>query len=289
MTAVDVDLTDRHVLITGGNQGIGLSIARACRAAGANVSVIARSKDQLAVATQELAELPGEGKVLAFSADVSNDEVLRSAIKDAADAGGPIYGLVCSSGVYGAINSFADVAFADWERTITVNLIGTARTIHATLPYMTAPDGGRIVLFSGGGQGPMPHFSDYVSSKGAIWRLTETLGHELAPDQIFVNAIAPGAVNTRLLSELLDAGPERVGEAFYGKATQQRDQGGQSPELAAELTLFLLSPQAKGLHSKTLSAVWDQYRDLTDLPKVSTSDLFTYRRVVDASGNTRAS
>ncbi len=287
------DISGRHILVTGGGRGIGLSIALACAQAGANVTVMARSEKDLAEAEKQLRKVAKDSsKCLALRTDVSDDQQLQSALETAHKAQGPIYGLICAAGVYGAIAPFAQSNFEDWEKTIAINLTGTARTVHRALKHMTADDGGRVIFFSGGGQGPMPNFSDYVTSKGAIWRLTETLGAELAPMKIFVNAVAPGAVNTRLLDELLEAGPERVGQEVYNRSIQQRESGGQSPEKAAELCLYLLSPKSAGLYGKTLSAIWDRYQEFEASPNsglehLSKSDLFTYRRVVDTKGNTR--
>lgn len=281
------DLGGKHVAVTGGSRGIGLAVAIACRRSGARVTILARSERDLAEARELLGAAAGDQPVLALAADVTDDSGLRAALKSAAAEQGAIYGLICGSGIYGPIGPFADTDFDAWERTIAVNLVGTARTVHAALPFMSSPHGGRIILFSGGGQGPLPNFSGYVSSKGAIWRLTETLGTELAPRRIFLNAIAPGAVNTRLLDELLEAGPDRVGADFYAKSIAQRESGGQGAEKAAALCQFLLSEAAAGLHGRTLSAVWDPYHDLTDLDLLSSTDLFTYRRVIDDRGGTR--
>lgn len=281
-------LAGRHILVTGGARGIGLALALSIKTAGAAVTVLARTESDLASARRELVKVNPSVQALAIGCDVTNGNELRRCMAEATNALGPIYGLVCAAGVYGAIGPFQSVDFEQWAKTIEINLTGTARTIHTALPLMSSPDGGRIVLFSGGGQAAMPHFSDYVTSKGGIWRLTETLGAELSARSIFVNAIAPGAINTKLLDDLLAAGPERVGQETYQRSLRQRDQGGQSPEKTCELCLYLLSPEAHGLYGKTISAVWDSYRNLENPQAASQTDLFCYRRVVDLKGNTRA-
>jgi NAD(P)-dependent dehydrogenase (short-subunit alcohol dehydrogenase family) len=281
-----MSLDGRHIFITGGARGIGLTIAQACKQAGASVTVVARTKQDLEEATRQLNKI-SSGRSLALQADVCSSPQIESALKSSSEELGPIFGLVCAAGVYGTLGPFAESDFALWEKTININLVGTARTIHHATKYMNLPTGGRVVLFSGGGQAAMPNFSDYVASKGAVWRLTETWGAELAAREIFVNAIAPGAVNTRLLDELLTAGPERVGSEFYNKSLQQRENGGQSPEKAAALCLYLFSDKAHGLYGKTLSAIWDNYQSIENPASVSGTDLFTYRRVVDNKGGTR--
>src|SRR5204862_997534 len=123
---------------------------------------------------------------------------------------------------------FDESPFEEWERAIRVNLLGAALCVRAVLPGMKRRRAGRVVLFSGGGQGPLPRRTAYAASKGAIWRLTESLGAELAPFGIYVNAIAPGAVNTRFLADLLQAGPERAGPAAHEEARKQQEAGGAS-------------------------------------------------------------
>lgn len=196
--------------------------------------------------------------------------------------------MICAAGVYGHIGSFLDSDFKEWEKALDINLKGTALSIHAAAPYFDTKNSARVILFSGGGQGPLPNFSAYAISKGGVWRMTETLGAELAKRNIFLNSIAPGAVNTKLLDELLEAGPERVGKEFYEKSLAQREQGGTSPLKSAELALYLLSEKSTGLYGKTLSAVWDPYKDFKNLEKMSQSDIYQVRRVVDDQGNTRA-
>ncbi len=273
----DVSLKNKVVVITGGARGIGQSIAKACQEQGAKVVIAARS-DQDLKTTENLFPC------LAVKTDVSKSADVKNLMKKSSELG-PIYGLVCAAGVYGTMGSFRDVDFEDWTKALDINLTGTARSIHTALPYMKKDS--RIVLFSGGGQGGMSNFSAYTTSKGGIWRLTETLGAELAKEEIYLNAMAPGAVNTKLLDELLAAGPDKVGADLYKKSMEQKKSGGQSADNAAKLTLFLLGDQARGLHSKTISAVWDAFQNFK-IDELLKDDIYTFRRVVDHHGNTRA-
>lgn len=282
-----MNLKNKSVIITGGGRGIGRSIAIACKKAGAFVTVAARSKkdlDETQLELNHINDLPS----LSIICDVNNPEHLTHLFEKTTAEFGPLYGLICAAGVYGSIGPFVESSFSEWEKAIDINLKGSARTVHAAYPYMRHEEGGRVILFSGGGQAAMPNFSSYVTSKGGIWRFTETLGYELADKNIFVNAIAPGAVNTHILDDLLAAGPEKVGKEFYEKSLLQKKSGGESPEKAANLCLYLLSDKSKGLYGKIISAVWDPYKEFTDLKNLSSSDIFTVRRIIDANGNTRA-
>lgn len=279
-------LAKKHIVITGGSRGIGLAIALSCKSNGANVTLISRTFKELESAKNQLMEI-GIGGVDIQTADVSSKLSIKSALENAVNKFGPIYGLICGAGIYGSIGSFVDGSIDEWDRGLDINLKGTAYSVYYSYPHFEKQDA-RVILFSGGGQGPLENFSCYVTSKGAIWRFTETVGAELAQKNILVNAIAPGAVNTHFLDDLIKAGPEKVGKAFYEKSLKQKQDGGQSPQKAADLCLYLLSEKSKGLWGKTLSAVWDPYTDFSDLKSLSASDIYSYRRVVDKNGNTRS-
>jgi 3-oxoacyl-[acyl-carrier protein] reductase len=273
-------LQDKVVVITGGGRGIGATIAEACAAEGARVLIAARSADELKKTCQEI-KAKNHGTVEGVVCDVSREDQIREMFA-AAERMGPLYGLICAAGIYGPIGPFEENPIEDWVRAVEINLIGTARCIHAAIPGMKIRKEGRIVLFSGGGQGALPNFSSYVTGKGGIWRLNETLGAELAPYGIYMNAISPGAVNTKFLDELLAAGPAKVGKVFYEKALKQRDEGGASPEKAADLAIYFLTDASKGLYGKNLSALWDNYREFSNLEALSKAELYTMRRVVES-------
>lgn len=282
---------DRHhkprlLLIPGGSRGIGKEIARAL-CSQFKVVILGRDNKSL-IETQE--ELASSEKIVEIQQlDLGNLEQVHLVCKKIKDELGTPFGIVMSAAIHGEIGLFSQVSFEGWSSAIQVNFLGAAKFVHEFIPEMIAKKSGRVIFFSGGGQGSMQGFSAYVSSKGAVWRLTETLGLELAPFNVFVNAIAPGAVNTKLLSNLLEAGPQRVGELEYSKGTKQKITGGDSPQLAVSLVEFLLSEKSHGLFGKTLSAKWDNYKDFTaaEIEKMARSDIYTFKRVVDFEGKTK--
>ena len=110
-------------------------------------------------------------------------------------------------------------------------------------------------------------------------RLTETVAEEVKEYGIRVNAIAPGAVNTRLLDQVLEA-QERAGKEFYVKACEQKRSGGTPPEKAVELAVFLASTAAAGITGRLISAVWDDWKSLPDrATELERSAMFTLRRI----------
>jgi NAD(P)-dependent dehydrogenase (short-subunit alcohol dehydrogenase family) len=141
---------------------------------------------------------------------------------------------------------------------------------------------GKIIALSGGGAtAPLPRISAYAASKAAVVRFIETLALEVADDGIDVNSIAPGALNTRLLDQVIDAGPDVVGADFFGRMVREKERGGTPLETGAELVRFLASAASDGITGRLISAVWDDWRHMPDLrDRLATSDVYTLRRIV---------
>ncbi len=118
------------------------------------------------------------------------------------------------------------------------------------LPHFRAQRSGKIILLSGGGATkPLPFLSAYAASKAALVRFGETLAEEVKDAGIDVNAVAPGALNTRLLDEVLEAGPDRVGAGLLRTvASLKRQTGGTPLETGAALCAFLASPRERRDH-----------------------------------------
>ena len=278
-----VTLQGIGVLITGGSLGIGKAIAKACVDAGAGVLICARDQSALDSAKSELERIASPKQVIrARAADVSRSDDV-SALVDFAMSELPNFSaLVNCAGITGPTGLLEEADIQEWILTIQVNLIGTMLTCRAVIPHFRKQAFGRIVNFSGGGAtSPRPRFSAYAAAKTAVVRLTETLAQELNDTAISVNAIAPGAVNTRMLDDVLNAGSQLAGAAAYKQALKQKDSGGVPPEKAAELCVKLLSPESDGISGKLISAVWDSWDALLAHRKtVMEGDLYTLRRIV---------
>lgn len=266
------------VVITGAGRGIGAAIAHAFADAGANLVLLARTQAEIERVAEET-RARGVAS-LALRGDVSRRPDVEQMVAAAEEMFGRIDVLVNAAGVYGPIGTLAENDMAEWARAIETNLLGTAFSMHAVLPHMIARRKGVVINFSGGGAvSPFPRFSAYASSKAAVVRLTETVAEEVKEFGIRVNAIAPGAVNTRLLDQVLAAG-ERAGTQFYAKAKEQKAKGGTPLETAAELTVFLASPTAAGVTGRLISAVWDDWKSLPErAQELGRSALFTLRRI----------
>lgn len=271
-------LTNKTALITGGSRGIGKAVANAFAKEGAGLVLVSIDAKELESAKNDLTK--DGAKVETIACNVSDEQCAARATKLAEDVFGGVDILVNAAGIYGPMGRVTDIEPAEWRKTLEINLTGTFLMARAVLPLMQKKRAGKIINFVGGGEGPYPRFSAYVASKGGVARFTETAAAEAKEFGIDINAIAPGAVNTAFLDELLAAGPEKVGEETYQRSLQQKKEGGTPPEKAAALCLFLASEKSNGLSGKILSAVWDKYEKFPEhLDEIMESDALTYRRV----------
>ena len=276
-------LEGRTALITGANQGLGLAIARAYVEAGASVLMCARDAKLLEQARAEVAALADPGQeVLVVPADVSSETDVDRLATAVFAAFPRLHILVNNAGVYGPMGRIEDVDWKAWVKAIEVNLFGSILLCRAVLPHFRSHRSGKIVQLSGGGAtNPLPRISAYAASKAAIVRFAETLAEEVRDDGVDVNAIAPGPLNTRLLDEVLAAGPDRTGRKFYEQSLKQKEEGGAPLERAAALAVFLGSAASDGITGKLLSAIWDPWQTLPEHREdLQSTDVYTLRRIV---------
>lgn len=277
-------LEGKVAIVAGANQGLGLAIAKKYLEAGiCGLALCARNGALLDQAKEELQSSLGPGqRILAQTADVSKPEDVQSLVDVTRAEFGRIDILVNNAGVYGPKGRIEDVDWQEWARAIEINLYGSILMCRAVLPYFKAQGYGKIVQLSGGGATkPLPRFSAYAVSKAAIVRFVETLAEEVRENRIDVNAFAPGALNTRMLDEVLEAGPEKVGQAFYELSIKQKQNGGAPLNKGAELAVFLGSALSDGITGKLISAVWDPWTSLPEhLDDLKVTDIYTLRRIV---------
>ncbi len=272
-----------NAIITGANQGLGLEIARHFISCGANLALCARDGVKLAEAVSELRTIAKADQIIyAQTCDVSSPVEVRAFVAASIAALGSIQVLVNNAGVYGPKGPTEDVDFEEWKHALEINVFSVLLTCREIIPHFKAQGRGKIINLSGGGAtAPLPFISAYAASKAAVVRLSETLAEELRSHHIDVNAVAPGALNTRLLDEVLSAGPAAVGEGFYQKAIKQKETGGASLALGAGLCTWLASTESDGISGKLISAQWDPWKDLASRKEELTkTDIYTLRRII---------
>jgi NAD(P)-dependent dehydrogenase (short-subunit alcohol dehydrogenase family) len=276
-------LLNKNVVITGGNQGFGLAVAQAFLKEGANVIICARDEEKSYNAIQFLDKFRFHSSQLySFKADISKPVDNKELVQFALDKFKKIDILVANAGIYGPKGSIDEVIWDEWSHAIDINLKGTVLTCREVVSVMKKQRFGKIIILSGGGATKaMPFLSAYAVSKAAIVRFSDTLAEEVINYNVYVNSIAPGALNTRLLDEILESGPEKVGKSFYEQSLKQKETGGAPLEKGAELCVYLGSDESDGISGKLISAIWDPWQDFNLYKEeLMTSDIYTLKRII---------
>ena len=229
-------LAGKVAIITGASRGIGRAVAMLFAAEGAAVALAARDAEALATAVEEIGARGGRAMAVPF--DVRHEDEVAALFAHTAATFGPVDILVNAAG---AVNSipFAEMAMADWDAVLDVNLRGTVLCCHEAFRAMIPRGGGVIVNFSSLSGVPkvekFPGLSAYVVSKFGIAGLSEILTTEGRPHGIRVIAVSPGAVDTEML-----------------RAAAPHLKAGMTPDQMARIVLFLVGPDAAPLTGTNL-------------------------------------
>jgi NAD(P)-dependent dehydrogenase (short-subunit alcohol dehydrogenase family) len=226
-------LDGRLALVSGAAQGLGRAIATRLAAEGARLAVNDRRP------SPDLDRLAAETAGVTAVADVSDPDAVDAMVAEVERAHGPIDVLVANH-AYMSMRPFVEHDPEDWWRNVDVNLSGTFFLLRAALPGMRRNGGGRIVIIASEfGVVGWANATAYAASKTGLISLTKTLGRELGPENILVNAIAPGIMDTPQLDvDALDAGvsPEEIRRRYAADSPMGRI--GRPEEIAA-LAAFL--------------------------------------------------
>ncbi len=273
-------LQDKVALIVGAGRGIGEAIALRFAAEGAKLILAARSAPELQAVTEIV---KAQGRTAHFVVtDVTAAPEVTSLVQKSIELFGRIDILVNAAGTYGPIGRAWEVDAKEWANTFSANLFGPFLLCQSVLPHMIRAGRGKIINFSGGGAtSPLCRFSAYGVSKAAVVRLTETLAEEVKEFNIQVNAIAPGAVDTKLQDSVLAAG-EKAGDLLQRiRRLRETGEGGTPREVPAELAVFLASDDSHNLTGRLISAPNDKWESWTDerIEHVMSQPWFTLRRM----------
>jgi glucose 1-dehydrogenase len=242
-----VRLENRVAVVTGSSSGIGEAIALAFAANGAAVVVNYSRHEDAAQEVLEKIEGAG-GKGLVVGADVSDPKEVEAMVQQATDTFGRLDIMVNNAGLEHKM-PFLETPFEVWQETIAVNLTGAWLGCQAAAKRMVAQGGsGRIINVSSVHEDlAMPTNAPYCATKGGVRMLMRTLAVELAPHNITVNNIAPGAIETPMdapLEEHPDEMKELLSEIPLGRMGK--------PEEVANLALFLASDDSSYVTGSTL-------------------------------------
>jgi NAD(P)-dependent dehydrogenase (short-subunit alcohol dehydrogenase family) len=273
-------LRDKVAIIVGAGRGIGEAIALRFAAEGARLTLAARTAPELETVAGRVRAKGGTAHFVAT--DVTVPRQVARLVQESIEEFGHIDILVNAVGAYGPIGPAWEINTQEWLNTFSVNLFGPFLLCQTVLPHMIRARRGKIINFSGGGAtSPLRRFTAYGVSKAAVVRLTETLAEEVKEFNVQVNAIAPGAVDTKLQDAVLAAG-EKAGDLLQRiRRLRQTGEGGTPREIPAELAVFLASADSRNLTGRLISAPNDSWESWTDerIAQIMAQPWFTLRRV----------
>ena len=224
------DLTGKIALVTGGNGGIGLGIAQGFAQAGAQVAIVGRNAEKNAAAVKALG-----GKALALVADVNDGAQVKRMVADTVKQFGGLDILVANAGI-NIRKPPQDYSMEEWHRIVDSNLTSVFECCQAVYPEMKRRGGGKIVTIGsmtslfGFDVGPV-----YAATKGAVVQLTKSLAAAWAKDNIQVNSILPGFIDTALTKKAREVIPG-MHERVEGRTPARR--WGRPEDLAGAAVYF---------------------------------------------------
>jgi NAD(P)-dependent dehydrogenase (short-subunit alcohol dehydrogenase family) len=241
----------RHVIVTGAGTGIGRAIALRLAREGATLSLLARDTGRL----QETAAKATGARIHVGSCDIRDRASVDEAVAAAVRANGPVHALCANAGLGGPNDDGPGDRFGD---LVATNLTGTYNCVRAVQPHLAPGPAARHVVVTSSilARIGVPGYTGYCASKAGLLGLTRSLAAELAKDEIQVNAICPGWVDTDMAwqgIEAFAADTGRTREEAYAEAMREVPMGRMSqPEDIAGTVVWLLSPDARGVTGQAI-------------------------------------
>ncbi len=267
----------KSIVVTGASSGFGAAFAVALAGDGNDLFICARRTDRLA----EVAA--GRSTIFHAPCDVSQELEVKDFYRQVGERTRSLDAVIHCAAILGPLGTFDTVKSEEWIAAITANVFGAYLVAKHALPLLRSGKQPRILVLSGGGAfDPMPHVSAYGASKAAIVRLVETLAVELKPQNIAVNAVAPGFAATEIHKATLAAGRERGGEHF-DKTAKLMSNWDDTMDIPTDCIRYMLSDKAAKLTGKTISARYDPWGEPEfdqNIEQIAASPLYATQRII---------
>ncbi|MCL0101724.1 SDR family oxidoreductase [Dehalococcoidia bacterium] len=250
------NLSGKVAIVTGGYTVLGMTVCRGLAEAGADIGIIARTREKIEAVIPEIQALGV--RAIPLVADITDESQVIKAFEQARRDLGRIDVMVNNTGLPGALMSVADMQLSEWEKILATNLTGTMLCCRESVRHMRPQGGGAIVnVGSSGGKRGVPHSAAYTASKFGMIGLTQTLAQEVGRYNIRANCIALGAVEGPRTDWQIKRKSEAAG--ISGDEERQRREAGTSlgrlPSQAefAQLTVFLASDLSSGMTGQAIN------------------------------------
>lgn len=254
---MDLGLTGKVAVVTGGSEGIGKAAALSMAREGARVAICARRPDVLEVAAREI-RAATSGDVIAIPCDVMDEAQVQAAIAQVVARWGGVDILVNNAGT-SAAGKFEDVRDETWETDLGIKVYGAIYCSRAVIPYMKAAGGGRIInITTGGGKAPGAGSLPTSMARAAGIALTKAMSRDYAADGILVNTVCIGLIKSgqheRRYEQMQERDPSRTLEQFYAGMGERVPLGrvGEAAE-AGDVICFLASARASYLTGTSIN------------------------------------
>ena len=250
------ELKDQVAIITGGGYGIGKKIALAYAREGMRLVLAARTPGPLAETRAEVEKLGA--RAVSVRTDVAREDDCVRMVDEAVKAFGRVDILVNNAGIAGPTKLLTEMALAEWQEVLDINLTGAWLASRAAVPAMLKHGGGNIIMISSGaGRRGFPLRAPYAASKWGMIGLTQTLAGEWGSKGIRVNCICPGATEgdriervIRARAEAMKIPYETMKQSFVGAAAMSRMV---TEDEVARVSVFLASELSAGMTGQTLN------------------------------------
>ncbi|HEY5042700.1 MAG TPA: SDR family oxidoreductase [Verrucomicrobiae bacterium] len=254
------------IVLTGSSSGIGQFLAESLAKHGHQICGLARSS---------------QGG-FSFQCDVSDWNTVNNCAKKISAKWDGLDALICCAGIQEPIGPAMEIDPLAWRKNLAVNLDGTFFAIRAFYPLLKKSSSrSKLICFSGGGStSPRPNFAAYGVAKTGVVRLIEMLAAEWQGNPPDINAIAPGAIFTKMTEQVLASGAAAGQKELESAAKLSRDNSVKLEKVLG-LVEFLLSEKSNGISGRLISAPWDPWPELAARrDELMQSDIYTLRRVV---------
>jgi 3-oxoacyl-[acyl-carrier protein] reductase len=282
----EIKIQSKYILITGASKGLGYYLACEYWASGYNIFITSSNSIDLKKIAKSFPSKKNQS-LFFFPCDLSKKKSIDQLITVVKQKMPRIDVLINNAAIQGPIGKVWENNITNWHKTIKINLIAPVYLCQKIIPWMATHKNGSIINISGGGStSKRPNFSAYSCSKTALVRFTENISEEIKSLGIKINCIAPGAMPTQMLKDIVLNGPLKSGIAEFNSAKKILLKKNNSMKNTFNLCLFLSSSKSKDITGKIISSNWDKWKNWPKhIDHLSSSDLYTLRRITGKDRN----